>query len=286
MAKFLTTVGNSYYIEQIIINSEKSLTLVTPYLKLSRNLIERISDADKKGVKITLIYGKNELAQKERNKLDTINNLEIFYCENLHAKCYHNDNSMIITSMNLYEFSERNNREMGIIIEKEDDIIIFNDTLKEIDSIKNSSILEKSFNDTKKVHFDDLVQLHTDYDKKSNFHLPSINAILTNKYPKHNIEFEDSITVHDFPFDGAYLEINGKINLTINNQLKYEEIKNINKGEIEKLLPGIRFYWNYKKLYIYTEKDFKPEINLTGLKEKVDKYMSIIEILEKDLQYN
>lgn len=284
MAKFLTTVGNSYYVEQIIINSEESLTLVTPYLKLSRNLIERISDADKKGVKITLIYGKNELAQNERNKLDTINNLEIFYCENLHAKCYHNESSMIITSMNLYEFSERNNREMGIIIEKHDDTDIFKDTLKEIESIKNSSLLEKSFSSNDN-NFDNLIQLYTDYNEIRNFHLPSINDILLNKYPNHNISFEDTIIVDDFPFNGAYLEINGRIDLVINNKRKYEKIKELNMGKIDKLLPDFRFYWNYKKLNIYTEKGFKPENNLKGLKEQVNKFMSIIETLDKNLAY-
>ena len=69
MAQFLTTVGNSFYIEQFIINSEKSLTLVTPYLKLSRNILERLSDAQREGVKITVIYGKNELAPNEKKNL-------------------------------------------------------------------------------------------------------------------------------------------------------------------------------------------------------------------------
>lgn len=101
MAKFLTTAGNSFYIEQIIIKSVKSLNLVTPYLKLSRNLIERLSDAQKEGVRITLIYGKNELAPKEKKKLFAFDNIEIYFCQNLHAKCYHNESSMIISSMNL-----------------------------------------------------------------------------------------------------------------------------------------------------------------------------------------
>ncbi len=46
--------------------------------------------------------------------------------------------------MNLYEFSERNNREMRILFEIEKDYQIFKDTIKEIDSIKNSSELIKS----------------------------------------------------------------------------------------------------------------------------------------------
>lgn len=39
-------------------------------------------------------------------------------CKNLHAKCYLNENEAIITSMNLYEFSQMNNNEMGIHLTK------------------------------------------------------------------------------------------------------------------------------------------------------------------------
>lgn len=41
--------------------------------------------------------------------------------------------------MNLYEFSERNNREMGLLIERASDIDIYEETLREIESIKNAS---------------------------------------------------------------------------------------------------------------------------------------------------
>ena len=48
---------------------------------------------------------------------------------------------MIISSMNLHQYSERNNREMGIFIEKEDDYEMFIDAINEANSIKNSSRL-------------------------------------------------------------------------------------------------------------------------------------------------
>lgn len=43
------------------------------------------------------------------------------FCENLHAKCYVNEREAIVTSMNLYEFSQVNNHEMGIYVTKADD---------------------------------------------------------------------------------------------------------------------------------------------------------------------
>ena len=52
MADFLTTNGTSSEIENIIIDAKKELTLVSPYLKLSKTFYERLRDADQRGVKI------------------------------------------------------------------------------------------------------------------------------------------------------------------------------------------------------------------------------------------
>ncbi len=38
----------------------------------------------------------------------------IILSQNLHAKCYLNEKAAIITSMNLYDFSQVNNNEMGV----------------------------------------------------------------------------------------------------------------------------------------------------------------------------
>src|SRR5690606_21592046 len=53
------------------------------------------------------------------------------------AKCYLNERKMVITSMNLYEFSQINNREMGILIDKGNpaDIEVYEEAWKDIESI-------------------------------------------------------------------------------------------------------------------------------------------------------
>ena len=61
MAEFLTTQGTSYHIENIIKNAKNKLVLISPYLKLSKTFFERLKDADRRGVKITLVYGKKDL---------------------------------------------------------------------------------------------------------------------------------------------------------------------------------------------------------------------------------
>jgi phosphatidylserine/phosphatidylglycerophosphate/cardiolipin synthase-like enzyme len=117
MAKFLTTHAAAAEIEQIITTAREKLVLVCPYLRLSQLFADRLQDADRRGVRITLVYGKEELAPEQLEFLKGLRRLRLYFLPNLHAKCYHNDARMVITSMNMYEFSEKSNREMGVMIE-------------------------------------------------------------------------------------------------------------------------------------------------------------------------
>jgi phosphatidylserine/phosphatidylglycerophosphate/cardiolipin synthase-like enzyme len=137
MAEFLTTKGIVYRIEQIIKNSKSKLIIVSPYLKISKDLTERLLSASKRGVEIKIIYGKDELNTEAQNTLSTLKNLELYYYDNLHAKCYFNENEMVIASMNLYEFSEQN-REMGIRITRKDDYEVYDKAFNEARAIKEA----------------------------------------------------------------------------------------------------------------------------------------------------
>ena len=57
----------------------------------------------------------------------------MYFLPNLHAKCYFNEDRMIITSMNMYEFSEKHNREMGVLLKAGEPG--YADALREVDSI-------------------------------------------------------------------------------------------------------------------------------------------------------
>lgn len=139
MAEFLTTSGTSHHIENIIIEAKFNLFLVSPYLQLSKTFYERLKDASGRKVQITIVYGKDELKPNERNSLAELGNVELYYFENLHAKCYFNEAKMVITSMNMYEFSEKNSREMGVLIEKEKDSELYLKALAEAKSIIKSA---------------------------------------------------------------------------------------------------------------------------------------------------
>ena len=139
MAEFLTTNGTSYNIENIIIEAKSKLVLVSPYLQISKTFYERLKDASNKNVAIKIIYGKDELKPNEKNSLAELKNVELFYFQNLHAKCYFNENKMVITSMNMYEFSEKTNREMGVLINRSTDKELFEKAVAETLSILQSS---------------------------------------------------------------------------------------------------------------------------------------------------
>ena len=141
MATFLTTLDTSSQIEKVILQSQRRLTLVTPYLKLNRILLDRLREADQHGTEIRLVYGKTDLRQEELAKLRDLRRLKLYFLENLHAKCYANERHIIISSMNLYEFSEKNNREMSVLLSAEDGDA-FTAAKAEIESIINAARLE------------------------------------------------------------------------------------------------------------------------------------------------
>lgn len=143
MADFITTKEISSKIEEIIKKSKKKLVLVSPYLQISNIFLERLKDASNRGVNIKIVYGKDNLNKLEFKQLSSLNNLDLYFYEQLHAKCYFNESKMVITSMNLYEYSEKNNREMGIIIDRISDNAIFDEAINETKSIiENASKIE------------------------------------------------------------------------------------------------------------------------------------------------
>ncbi|OSZ78050.1 hypothetical protein CAP35_07215 [Chitinophagaceae bacterium IBVUCB1] len=141
MAEFLTTSGISHHLENIISGAKKKLILISPYLQISKTLYERLKDTNDRKVSITIIYGKNDLQANELNLLMSLNRVSLYFFENLHAKCYYNEELMIITSMNMYEFSERTNREMGILISSLNDKQVYEKAATESESILKASVL-------------------------------------------------------------------------------------------------------------------------------------------------
>lgn len=124
MPKFLEGDTLNLEIANIFKNARVELILISPFIKLHHRLRDILKDKinDHK-LKITLLIGKNEnniiksIPKEEVDFFKDFPNIEIRYEERLHAKYYSNENSSVITSMNLYDYSADHNIEVGIQVE-------------------------------------------------------------------------------------------------------------------------------------------------------------------------
>lgn len=132
MAKFYDTSGITHRLVELIKNAEDKLIIISPYLKINDRIKELLKDRNMFKVNISIIYGKRELHPDESNWLNSLEYVKTSFCKNLHAKCYLNEKEAIITSMNLYEFSQVNNTEMGIHVSKDEDSELYADIDKEV----------------------------------------------------------------------------------------------------------------------------------------------------------
>ncbi|RLA07831.1 MAG: DNA repair protein [Gammaproteobacteria bacterium] len=148
MAKFIGTTPTNYHLEKMIKEAKDRLILISPYLKFSDKIKELLEEKDRDQKNVIIVFGKQELQQEEAEWLNKMENIQTRYIKNLHAKCYLNENSCIITSLNLYLFSQINNDEMGVFVSNgnnasEDDKKLYEDVYSEAERIiKKSERLE------------------------------------------------------------------------------------------------------------------------------------------------
>ena len=95
--------------------------IISPFLRVNERVKELLEDKNRLKIDVRVIYGKNELRPEENNWLESMDSIRTSFCNNLHAKCYLNENEALLTSMNLYEFSQINNNEMGILVSREEE---------------------------------------------------------------------------------------------------------------------------------------------------------------------
>lgn len=135
MARFLNTSATNYFLEELIKDARDRLILISPYLKLNARIKELLEDKNRLKIDVRIVYGKSELQPEEINWLKDLTFIRTSFCQNLHAKCYINEQLCIVTSMNLYEFSQVNNNEMGVLMNRTDDADLYRDTFEEAQRI-------------------------------------------------------------------------------------------------------------------------------------------------------
>jgi len=156
MAKFLNTSATNYFLEELIKDAKDRLILISPFLKLNDRMKELLADKNRLKIDVRIVYGKSELQPEEINWLKELTYIRTSFCKNLHAKCYLNEELCIITSLNLYEFSQVNNNEMGVLIRRSEDGDLYKDAYEEAQRIIRISdevriTLERVASDTEKT---------------------------------------------------------------------------------------------------------------------------------------
>jgi phosphatidylserine/phosphatidylglycerophosphate/cardiolipin synthase-like enzyme len=135
MAKFLNTSATNYYLEELIKGARDRLLLISPFLRLNDRIKELLEDKNRLKIDVRIVYGKSELQPEEVNWLKGLAFIRTSFCKNLHAKCYLNEEMCIITSLNLYEFSQVNNNEMGVLIARGEDAALYKEAYEEAQRI-------------------------------------------------------------------------------------------------------------------------------------------------------
>jgi len=122
MAEFVKGNQLNAELEKIFEKAEEQIVIVSPFIKLHSRFIDVLkSKKEDHKLKITVIFGKNEgnisksFSEEEFNFLKDFPNIEIKYEPRLHAKYYANESSALLSSMNLYDYSQNNNIEFGIL---------------------------------------------------------------------------------------------------------------------------------------------------------------------------
>ena len=145
MAKYLDTSHISSELMELLKEAKEKIILVTFSVQVNTQIQERLKTKSKIGTlsEITLIYGNTKPKKSELQWMSEIDDIKVWKKKNLHAKCYINEKKAIICSMNLYDYSQTTNVEMGFLITKEEDPEAYKKMMEDIDDLKVNGTREK-----------------------------------------------------------------------------------------------------------------------------------------------
>ncbi len=128
--KFIAPLEIASKIMTLIVEAEKELILVSPYVKINDwdKMKKSLSVAVNKGVKINFIARSN--ADNDYRPLKALN-INPILIKDLHAKVYINEKYAIVSSQNITHYSDINSIDLGYITETE------NERKELIDFVKN-----------------------------------------------------------------------------------------------------------------------------------------------------
>jgi len=301
MAKFLNTKGLSEWIPTIINQTERELVIISPYLQLSDNIYSTLLEANNRGVETIIIYRENKISEKDKAKLTALDNLNLMHHPNVHAKCFYNESYLLIASMNLYEFSEKNNREMGVLFRgsvtsnsfSSEDSEIFEDALNEISAIITSSEMQRESRETTSDGFE--MEILKTKRQRQEDKLKILNKIFGHK--KFDFDFTYGEELGNYVCNNYLDKVDVMINSNIEFHLNFDpnkvnqfyDLHRENKKQLEFKFDGFKLYWNNpEKIALYENRRhraWKRNINNKEImvlwKKGIDEVIEFIKINRK-----
>lgn len=134
---FVTASAIGYYLERMFEQSEHSIVIISPYIKISLRIRSILIDKINSGIEVTVVHRDGF----EYNGM----NIKTFKRNNLHAKCFFTDKAALVGSMNLYDYSQINNDEMGIFLTKKENLDLYENIEKEVHRLCNSFSFDRSY---------------------------------------------------------------------------------------------------------------------------------------------
>ncbi|MFH7834429.1 phospholipase D-like domain-containing protein [Bacillus luti] len=165
----------------ILRNAQKELFISIPYIMFSDEIIQKIYEANDRGVKIILVYWQDVNSLISKYSIDSLENVQLFNINLLHSEMIWNETEMLITSSNV----DSQGNEASILINSQDELFIkFKNQFKQ--SLGHTIL---SFENTKIQPSKSVIKENTTF---YNFDNESINSIIIEAIKKNNdpiIEF-------------------------------------------------------------------------------------------------
>ncbi|TDI76353.1 MAG: hypothetical protein E2O84_02980 [Bacteroidetes bacterium] len=135
MIHFLTSTSTVRLIEQIVVDAEDNLVLVSSSPRFSKKLAGQLQEAHQRGVSIDLIVDDVLFDEGMLQSLSDLDQFRILRCLDLNAQCYMNESTMVITTMAITDLPPT-----GIYfgLSATSDESAFDDAKEYIDSLKES----------------------------------------------------------------------------------------------------------------------------------------------------
>jgi len=159
MPAILDSEKSSHYIEQIINNSEKTLSLMMPVFRLTDKLFSLLVNAAERNVQTTIMFSSDELDLFDKSRISELPHIDICHCDGLNSRCYFNEKDMIITSIELHNFHEKKSGDISIAISRIKDDTLYKDAKELFNKFYETSVIIISSKDKIRKKTTDSVNL-------------------------------------------------------------------------------------------------------------------------------